>query len=127
MPSHGIAATHAPAESVPLEICSLLIHRVHMARYPNQPPAEARQLAMYLAHVSCSLPMTHVGAVFGRDRATVRYACHKIEDFRSIISFERTLCRLETAAAALLVSLDGPTVAAWNNPPNIPPANSLRR
>src|SRR5688500_16723856 len=44
--------------------------------------AEARQAAMYLAHVSLGLSLARVGEPFGRDRTTVAYACARVEDSR---------------------------------------------
>jgi len=57
--------------------------------------AHARQVAMYLAHVVLGQSLTHVGAVFGRDRTTVSYACAQIEDLRDDAHFDAELCRLE--------------------------------
>ena len=37
--------------------------------------ANARQVAMYIAHVNCGLSLTDVGRQFGRDRTTVAHAC----------------------------------------------------
>jgi chromosomal replication initiation ATPase DnaA len=53
--------------------------------------AEARQVAMYLAHVCCGMSLTEVGAMFGRDRTTVSYACLKVECRRDDPKFDRTL------------------------------------
>jgi chromosomal replication initiation ATPase DnaA len=57
--------------------------------------ALARQTAMYLAHVTCRVPITDVGRVFGRDRTTVSHACAVIEDRRDDKGFDQTLGRLE--------------------------------
>lgn len=59
-----------------------------------------RQIAMYVAHVSLSLSMTEVGRGFGRDRTTVLYACHLIEDLREGIEFDRMIQTVERVAAA---------------------------
>jgi chromosomal replication initiation ATPase DnaA len=42
----------------------------------------ARQVAMYLAHVSLGLTLTQTGALFARDRTTVAYGCGVVEDRR---------------------------------------------
>lgn len=57
--------------------------------------ALARQTAMYLLHVVLGWAMADVGAVFGRDRTTVSYACAKVEDRRDDPAFEAKLNRLE--------------------------------
>jgi chromosomal replication initiation ATPase DnaA len=53
--------------------------------------AEARQVAMYLAHVCCRMSLTEVGAMFGRDRTTVAHACLKVEYRRDDPNFDRAL------------------------------------
>lgn len=72
---------------------------VHVSRCQAD-TARARQLAMYLAHVSKGISLTAIGAAFGRDRTTVSYACSLIEDLRDDAKFDAELDRLE----ALLVA-----------------------
>jgi chromosomal replication initiation ATPase DnaA len=57
--------------------------------------AQARQVAMYLAHCAFGLSHTEVGRIFSRDRTTVAYACHIVEDRRDDPVFDRTLANLE--------------------------------
>ena len=57
--------------------------------------AFARQVAMYLAHVSFGLSLTEVGNVFARDRTTVAHACSRIEDLRDDPCLDRSLDLLE--------------------------------
>ncbi|WDR02729.1 helix-turn-helix domain-containing protein [Devosia algicola] len=57
--------------------------------------AQARQLAMYLVHVSLGRSLTEVGRVFGRDRTTVSYACALIEDGRDDARFDAAVGQLE--------------------------------
>jgi chromosomal replication initiation ATPase DnaA len=59
--------------------------------------AASRQLAMYLTHVMLGVSLTEVGALFGRDRTTVGYACAQIEDHRENAAFDAEVSRLETA------------------------------
>ena len=61
--------------------------------------AEARQVGMYLAHTLFHLSMTRTGAVFGRDRTTVRHACQLIEDQRERPLLDEALLMLEAALA----------------------------
>jgi len=77
------------------------------------PVALARQAAMYLAHVSCRLTLTEVGAMFARDRTTVAHACAVIEDRRDDAPFDRALELMEwivpaLAGSALLRPPDAP-------------------
>jgi chromosomal replication initiation ATPase DnaA len=67
--------------------------------------AFARQVAMYLAHVSFGLTLTTVGRAFGRDRTTVAHACALVEDARDDPEIDRTLELLE-AIVKRLASLD---------------------
>ena len=67
--------------------------------------AFARQVAMYLAHVTFGLTLTTVGRAFGRDRTTVAHACALVEDARDDPEFDHTLELLE-AIARRLASID---------------------
>ncbi|ACT58922.1 helix-turn-helix domain-containing protein [Hirschia baltica] len=60
----------------------------------------ARQVAMYLTHVSFGLSLARVANAFLRDRSTVAYACHLIEDKRDDPAFDDMLEALESAARA---------------------------
>ena len=57
--------------------------------------ALARQVAMYLTHISFELSLSRVAAAFGRDRTTASHACHVIEDRRDDPEFDAQLDRLE--------------------------------
>jgi chromosomal replication initiation ATPase DnaA len=57
--------------------------------------ALARQAAMYLAHVTCSLSKTDAGRLFERDRTTVQHACTVIEQHRDDDEFDLALAYLE--------------------------------
>jgi len=74
--------------------------------------AFARQVAMYLAHVTFGLTLTTVGRAFGRDRTTVSHACALVEDARDNPEFDHTLEVLE-AIAKRLASVDA-------DPPSLP-------
>ncbi|HSI38919.1 MAG TPA: helix-turn-helix domain-containing protein [Xanthobacteraceae bacterium] len=60
--------------------------------------AEARALAMYLAHVGLGLTLMQVGRGFGRHHSTVAHACRSVEDLRDDGTTDRRLDRLEEAA-----------------------------
>lgn len=63
--------------------------------------SRARQLAMYLTYVAWQWPLYRIGAVFGRDRTTVGYACRRIEDLRDNRDVDATLDWLEACLQAL--------------------------
>jgi chromosomal replication initiation ATPase DnaA len=65
--------------------------------------AFARQIAMYLAHVSCGMTLTDVGVMFGRDRTTVSYGCLKVEYRRDDPVLDRTLDLLGWALPTLVM------------------------
>ena len=67
------------------------------------PIALARQVAMYLAHVSCGLSLTDVGHIFARDRTTVAHACAVIEDRRDDAVFDRALELMEWIVPSLVL------------------------
>ena len=62
--------------------------------------SQARQIAMYLAHVACGLTMTQIGQLYCRDRTTVAHACHVIEDLRDDPDLERVIVMIERIAEA---------------------------
>ena len=64
--------------------------------------AFARQVAMYLAHVTYGLNYKDTGRLFGRDRTTAAHACEVIEDRREDPIFERVMQLLESITQALL-------------------------
>lgn len=57
--------------------------------------AFARQVAMYLAHVSFEFSLSRVAQSFGRDRTTAAHACHVVEDRRDDPAFDACLDQLE--------------------------------
>lgn len=61
----------------------------------------ARQVAMYLAHVSCRLSYTDIGRVFGRDRSTVAHACSLIEQRRDELEFDQAIELLESVVGLM--------------------------
>ncbi len=69
--------------------------------------ARVRQVAMYVAHVVLGLTMNEVGRGFGRDRTTVLYACHLIEDMREDEDFDRIVATIERVAGAALRNRSG--------------------
>ncbi|MFZ2029331.1 MAG: helix-turn-helix domain-containing protein [Vitreimonas sp.] len=55
----------------------------------------ARQVAMYLCYTGFALSLARVAVAFERDRSTVSYACHRIEDRRDDAAFDQWIESLE--------------------------------
>lgn len=64
--------------------------------------AEARQVAMYLSHITFGMSLAAAARRFGRDRTTVAYACRQVEDRRDDNRFDVMLERLELSLAVLI-------------------------
>ena len=48
---------------------------------------QARHIAIYLTHAGLGMSLARVSRAFGRDRSTVAYACHVVEDRREDVDF----------------------------------------
>ena len=59
--------------------------------------AYARQLAMYAVYVGFGISLARVAGAFGRDRSTVAYACHQIEDRRDDPALDNWLDNFDVA------------------------------
>lgn len=70
--------------------------------------ARARQVAMYLAHVSLCFSLSALARYFDRDRTTISHACNVIEDARDESSFDDRLNRLEEKLLALVPAFAKP-------------------
>lgn len=57
--------------------------------------AYARQIAMYAVYVGFGISLARVANAFGRDRSTVAYACHQIEDKRDDPALDHWLDQLD--------------------------------
>ena len=66
--------------------------------------AHARQIAIYLTHVSLGISFTQVGRIFGRDRTTVAHACQRIEDERENPQIDWILTLMELSIRRLSYS-----------------------
>jgi len=86
----AVASLVARRRNIPID---QLLHRSR--RKPEI--AEARQLAMYLAHVVLGRTYSDVGQFFGRDRTTVAHACACIEDMRDGRRFDEEVSEIEAA------------------------------
>lgn len=108
-------SSHAQADCMFIQHVIASAHRVDIAklRAPTRqcaPVAFARQIAMYLAHISRGLTLTEVGRCFERDRTTVAHACRLVEDNRDVPEIDLALDCLEAAITTRLTprpSTDG--------------------
>mgnify|MGYP000892816562 FL=1 len=100
-------------EEIALELCEGMIDLAAAffnvsskeMRRPGRSALEVsrvRQVAMYVAHVTLRLTMAEVGRGFGRDRKTVQYACHTVEDLREDREFDGIISQMERVATAML-------------------------
>lgn len=62
----------------------------------SQAATRARQLAIYLAHVTLSWPLARVALAFGRDRTTAGVAVRAVEDLRDDPVVDGRLAALES-------------------------------
>jgi hypothetical protein len=77
-------------------------HEICFPTRGHRHAAHARQVAMYVTHISCGINLTEVGTIYGRDRTTVAYACALVEDRRDDPIFDRALELLEWIVRELL-------------------------
>ncbi len=68
---------------------------INAAKRVSQTAVRARQLAIYLTHITFHWPLNRVAYAFGRDRTTCGHACRRIEDLRDDAAFDRRLSELE--------------------------------
>jgi chromosomal replication initiation ATPase DnaA len=71
-----------------------------------QSVAQARQVAMYLAHVGLGLSMRDTGNLFERDRTTVAHAVRMIEEKREHACFDHAMSVLEYVVRELAREID---------------------
>lgn len=69
--------------------------------YAASPPAfrgvKRRHIAIYLVHIAWSAALSGLGRLTGLDRATLRYACRRVENIRDHMQSDRALSALEAA------------------------------
>jgi hypothetical protein len=97
---HQIMARPVPPE---LAIAQLIVAHVYgvplasllASTRKGRREAEARQVAMYLAHVVFRMSLADIARSFGRDRSTARHACRHVEHLREDPSRDRLVAWLE--------------------------------
>ena len=73
--------------------------------------ARARHIAIYLTHVAFGMSLARVARAFGRDRSTVAYACHLVEDKRDDRDFDDWLEQLSMGLSSVVMMNKAPAVA----------------
>lgn len=90
-------ATVARAARVAAEYFKVFRPRIFLPNRGEVAVATARQVAMYLAHVSGQIPVNRLRKPFHRDAATIMHNIQHIEDLRDEGSvFDVELTKLET-------------------------------
>jgi chromosomal replication initiation ATPase DnaA len=92
--------TIATATAAALDVSARELHR---ATRGTAQAALARQVAMYVAHVSLGLSYRAAGRMFGRDRTTAAHACRIVEDRREDPLIDAQLLAIEQVCIALCV------------------------
>lgn len=59
----------------------------------------ARQVSMYVCHVTLGMSLAQIGEAFGRDRSTVGHSCHVVEDRRDDPGFDEFVAAIERVAS----------------------------
>tara|TARA_R110002110_G_scaffold7408_1_gene37388 strand:- start:409 stop:753 length:345 start_codon:yes stop_codon:yes gene_type:complete len=73
--------------------------------------ARARHIAIYLTHVALGMSLARVARAFDRDRSTIAYACHLIEDKRDDTDFDGWLEQLLLGLSSVVLLSKAPAVA----------------
>ena len=84
-----------------LEVLSLTGHDPDAGSASRRLMSHVRQIAMYVCHVAYSMPQAEIALVFGRDRSTVRHACHIVEDRRDDPAFDTLVSIIERMACTV--------------------------
>lgn len=96
-----LTASARLAEAAAAAMARIPAESLRQPQRGQRPVAQARQTAMYLAHVAFGLSLTRVDICFGRDRTTVRHACAVTEDRRDEPAQELGLAAIEAGLVAL--------------------------
>lgn len=102
---HGASAVRRVIEPAVATVFEVDIEDLRAPTRGSPRAAFARQVAMYLAHVSCGATLTEVGILFERDRTTVAHACGVVEDRRDDPDLDCKLDHLERAVTCLIDAL----------------------
>jgi Bacterial dnaA protein helix-turn-helix len=90
------------------ELVMMTNDRVTMRRDRRRMMCHIRQIAMYVCHVSLSIPLSEIGDAFGRDRTTVSHACHVVEDRRDDSGYDELISTVERIVSAIFARSEVP-------------------
>ncbi|CAD7027709.1 transposase [Pseudorhizobium endolithicum] len=88
------------------EMVLLFGDRVLVRRDRRRLACHVRQIAMYVCHVALRISQSDVGDAFGRDRTTVRHACHVVEDRRDDPLFDDFVSAVERIVVAVFGTME---------------------
>lgn len=77
------------------DLFSVAVGDIYAARRGRARAALARQVSVYIAHVSLGLTYAQLAAAFRRDRTTIAHACRLIEDMRDDTAFDAKVAQAE--------------------------------
>lgn len=110
-PSHHSAVLNKPLSAVDWMATGrvalafgLKPEELHSASRGYAKAAKARQVSMYILHVSMGRTLSQAAAVFGRDRTTAAHACKVVEDLRENPKFDAVLSEIEGQLSASVAS-----------------------
>ncbi|TCL96573.1 DnaA-like protein [Rhizobium sp. PP-WC-2G-219] len=83
------------------ELTMMVGDRQRLRRDRRRMMTHVRQIAMYVSHVVLQVSLTDIGVAFGRDRSTVSYSCHVVEDRRDDADFDAFVSAIERVITAV--------------------------
>jgi len=101
-PATGSLAARVAIERAVTHVFGVDYAALSRFRRGRQPVSNARQVAMYVAHVACGMSLTDVGRLFGRDRTTVAHACLRTEMRRDDPRFDQAIDLLVWAVPVMV-------------------------
>ncbi|SIP94859.1 dnaA protein helix-turn-helix [Rhizobium sp. RU35A] len=89
------------------ELVMAIGDRTSFRRDRRRALCHVRQIAMYVCHVTLSIPQGDIGDAFGRDRSTVGHACSVVEDRREDAAFDSFVSTIERMVVAVFGRREG--------------------
>ncbi|TCQ12297.1 DnaA-like protein [Rhizobium sp. PP-F2F-G36] len=83
------------------ELTMMVGDRQQLRRDRRRMMTHVRQIAMYVSHVVLQVSLTDISVAFGRDRSTVSYSCHVVEDRRDDADFDAFVSAIERVITAV--------------------------
>ncbi|MCD7111020.1 hypothetical protein LRX75_18455 [Rhizobium sp. DKSPLA3] len=93
------------------ELTLMVGDRQQLRRDRRRMMTHVRQIAMYVSHVVLQVSLTDIGVAFGRDRSTVSYSCHVVEDRRDDADFDAFVTAIERVITAAFLPVGDATHA----------------